>query len=213
MANAEAEKCKYPSVSSREQDRQVLQFDDTSVHHLVAAAAAGDSEAFERLVVLYEKMVYGVACHLVKNREDACDITQEVFLKAYLALPYFECRCKFSSWLYRITQNTSLDFIRKTNRMQRETLPADEVSEWIVRDWEPSPDEALEQAEREDALQKAIGQLSEKHQEVILLRDMQGYSYEEIADMLGLETGTVKSRLHRARRRLCKYLRERNFFE
>lgn len=213
MENAEVEKYNCQPVKSAEQNRTVYPYDDASQYNLVAAAAAGDHKAFEELVTLYERMVYGVAYQLVKNAEDAFDIAQEVFLKAYVALPYFEHRCKFSSWLYRITQNASLDFIRKAGRIQKDSLSAEDAPEWTVRDCEPSPDELVERAERGHMLQQAMACLSKQHQEVILLRDMQGYSYEDIAEMLSVETGTVKSRLHRARRKLCKYLRERNFFD
>ena len=171
---------------------------------LIHKAARGDEVAFEQLVKEHQNLVYNVALRLCGNREDAMDISQETFIKAWRALGKFRFECNFSTWIYRITVNTAKDYVRKENSMPHgvEISEIDDVSS------DDSPDEAAIKNDRVQDLKNAMDKLSLEHKEIITLRDIEGYSYEEIASMLSLEVGTVKSRINRARSALKKLLCE-----
>ncbi len=185
---------------------------------LVKQAASGDTYAFGELVKKYEKMVYNLAYQYSGNREDAFDISQEVFIKAWRAIGTFRGDCSFSTWIYRITKNAYLDFSMKSAR--RETLSLnvtdddgeDKSLDIVNTDESTSPEDVAEKNERETALHSAIASLGDEHREIIVLREFEGYSYDDIASMLGLELGTVKSRINRARKQIKIFLEERNFF-
>ena len=146
------------------------------------------------------------------NREDAQDMAQEAFLKAYNSLPSFRGDSKFSSWLYRIVSNVCLDFLRKKGKRQTVSLSAeDDDGEDVVLDvpdTAQSPEALLEKKLTRDAVRRGLASLPEDARQILLLREIQGLSYEEIADVLVLEVGTVKSRIFRARKRLCAFLLE-----
>ncbi len=185
---------------------------------LVRRASSGDTEAFSELVKKYQTYVYNIAYQTVGNREDADDITQETFLKAYRSLSTFRGSCRFSSWLYRICINAAHDCMRAANRcplIVQTTWGDDDENEIELPDTSSNsrPDEIIEREEVQQAVRAAIASLSDDHREILTLRDLNGYSYEEIADMLGLEFGTVKSRINRARASVKAYLIQRNFFE
>ena len=173
---------------------------------LVRASKKGDEEAFASLVKKYRVKVFNLAFSLTRDRDTADDLAQEVFIKAYFALPRFELRSEFGTWLYRIAINHVRDFLRKTSRMRG--LSIDEIKESSI----PQEDETMkrekEQTEeqRKKVVQRAIQVLPEKHQVILTLRDIQGLSYEEITQILGISPGTVDSRLHRARKLLRKKL-------
>ncbi|NLZ36359.1 MAG: sigma-70 family RNA polymerase sigma factor [Clostridiales bacterium] len=174
-------------------------------NELVNKARKGDGDAFGQLMHRYNSFIYNVVIGLVKNQYDAQDITQESFFKAYRSLGSFRGDSKFSSWLYRIAVNTAKDFIRSASR--RRTLPLepesddDDLPPMQIKDDSPmsEPQEVLEAEERKNAVRKAISRLSDNHREIIIMRDIEGYSYEEIGEILNLELGTVKSRINRAR--------------
>lgn len=172
---------------------------------LVRASKQGDEEAFASLVKKYRVKVFNLAFSLTRDRDTADDLAQEVFIKAYFALPRFELRSEFGTWLYRITINHFRDFLRKTGRMKR--LSLDEIKESSI----PQEDETMKREKerteenRKKIVQQAIQILPEKHQVILTLRDIQGLSYEEITEILRISPGTVDSRLHRAR----KLLREK----
>ena len=179
----------------------------------IRKAADGDSQAFTALVKQYEKLVYNLAYQTAMNPDDAFDISQEVFIKAYRSLQSFRGDCKFSTWIYKIAINASLDYLRKASHSATEALPTltdDEGDEKQIEIADESaaasPERTLEKAETVRAVREAIARLNEEQREVILLRDIEGYSYEEIAEMLTLEIGTVKSRINRARAHLREML-------
>lgn len=169
---------------------------------LVRLAQEGSPQAFEELVTKYQPKVFSMALSFTRNREAADDLSQEVFLKAYLALPRFHGRSEFGTWLYRISINHVRDYLRKKGRAKE--VPLDDVREISFSDKEQT-----ERAEREKEaearrtlVQRVVQTLPEKYRVILTLRDIQGLAYEEIAGVLRLSPGTVDSRLHRARRML-----------
>lgn len=175
---------------------------------LLKAAAAGDQTAFSEIVSAYERLVYNTVKSKVLSAEDAMDISQEVFLKIWRALPNWRGECRFATWVYKVCINASLDFLR---RAPERTEPlngypdadGDEHPLEIADDSVcSSPEGKLEQSETTLAVRRAIAKLPDDQRQVVVLRDIEGYSYEEIAEMLSLGIGTVKSRINRARCRL-----------
>ncbi len=176
---------------------------------LVERATGGDAEAFEALLSAYEKGVYNLAYRLVSDREDAMDIVQEVFLKAFQALPRFRGDSRFSTWLHRVCVNACLDFLRKKQRTQTYSLDeplkaGDPSTTREVRDDGVATEDAVETKSLSDEVLGALSRVDEAHRTIVILADVRGYSYQETADILGLSIGTVKSRLHRARNALRK---------
>ena len=170
----------------------------------------GDTDAFEALVAAYEKNVFNVALQMTGNREDAQDMTQEAFLKAYSSLSSFRGDSKFSSWLYRIVSNVCLDFKRRQGRRPSSALTVeDDEGENIqldIADESQSPEALLERKMTREAVRAGLQQLPDEQRQILLLREIQGLSYEEIGEAMGLEAGTVKSRIFRARKKLCAFL-------
>ena len=177
---------------------------------LVERARAGDHDAFEQLVQQYERKVYITAHRLMGIDADAMDASQEVFIRVYRFLDTFNAESSFSTWLYRITINVCKDMLRR--RAVRAELPLeleDEENGTFVNEISDStydPVEIYERAELRQVIRTGIDALPETYKQIILLRDIAGLSYEEIADTLQIEIGTVKSRLSRARERLRNYL-------
>ena len=177
---------------------------------LVERAREGDSAAFEKLVLLYERKVYATAFRYTGNEHDAMDVSQEVFIRVFRFLNTFNLESSFSTWIYRITVNACKDFIRK--RTARGELPleiADEESgDYTVEisDSTYDPVEIYEQAELRQEIQQAIDSLPPSYKEIVVLRDLGGLSYDEISQELSIEIGTVKSRLSRAREKLRNFL-------
>jgi RNA polymerase sigma-70 factor (ECF subfamily) len=170
----------------------------------------GDANAFEYLVAAYEKNVYNLALRMTGNPEDAEDMAQEAFLKAYSSLDSFRGDSKFSVWLYRIVSNVCLDFLRKQKKRQSFSLSMEdddsEEGELELPDLRRLPEDELEKKLTRDAVQRGLAQLPEDARQILLLRAIQGLRYEEIGEALGLEPGTVKSRIFRARKKLCAFL-------
>jgi len=173
---------------------------------LVKKAQNGDVRAFEELVKKYEGKVYGLASRMLAFSEDANDAAQEAFIKAYRSLKNFRGDAKFSTWLYRITNNVCLDYIRKNSRRELPLEIEGDPEEGGAR----APDivsdvnveKLAEDGEFRALVQRAINKLPEQHRTMVLMRDVQGLGYTEISEMLGLPEGTVKSRINRARGRL-----------
>ena len=184
---------------TREQEAAVIQ-----------AVLDGDVNAYEALVKEYEKNVYNLALRMTGNSEDAADMAQEAFIKAYNSLTAFRGDSKFSVWLYRIVSNVCLDFLRIRSRKQTVSLSTEnddgEEVELDIADETHSPEQLLDRSLTRDAVRRGLAALPPDHREILLLREIQGLSYEEIADVLGLEAGTVKSRIFRARKKLCSFL-------
>lgn len=179
--------------------------------HILARARRGDLHAFEELVRLYEKRVYAVALRSSGSPEDAADITQEVFLRAWRSIESFRGDSGFSTWLFRITMNLCVDFARHKHA-QPQTQPlviGEEDSERPIPDTAPTPEEHLDNRELGRELAAALDEVSEEHRRIVLLRDVSGLSYTEIAEVLEISEGTVKSRLSRARIALRTILQKR----
>ena len=155
----------------------------------------GDPRAFEDLVIAYQHRVFGVALRMLRNRSEAEEIAQEVFLRVHRAVEDFRGEAKLSTWLYAITSRLCLNRLASgERRMARE---GEESLERLRGDADPAAH--VERIELEAALQRAIPELPEERRIVVVLRDFEGLSYEEIAAALDLPLGTVRSRLHRAR--------------
>ena len=169
---------------------------------LVRLAQEGSPEAYEELVTRYQSKVYSMALSFTRNREAADDLAQEVFLKAYLALPKFHGKSEFGTWLYRISINHIRDYLRKKGRAKEVSL--DDVGEVSFSDREQAERAEMEKETeaRRTLVQKFVQGLPEKYRIILTLRDIQGLPYEDISRVLRLSPGTVDSRLHRARRML-----------
>jgi RNA polymerase sigma-70 factor (ECF subfamily) len=171
---------------------------------LVERARAGDVAAFETLISQYERKVYNLAYRLTGNHEDASDMAQEAFIRVFQKLPEFRGDSSFSTWLFRIASNACLDEIRKRKRHRTVSLdnPYETDEGEMSRQYADAadgPEEIIDRQETQAMVQACINALDEEYRVVVVLRDIKGYAYNEIAEMLGLNLGTVKSRLNRAR--------------
>ena len=178
---------------------------------LVQAAKAGDVQAFEQLIKKYDRNVFRIAQHITQNREDAEDVLQDAFLKAYENLEQFQGNSKFYTWLVRIAVNESLMKLRKRRTGKMVSIDEDIQTEEgsmprEIADWSPTPEQNYRQSELADILQKTINGLPAGFRTVFVLRDVEGLSTEETAEMLNLSVPAVKSRLLRARLQLRERL-------
>src|ERR1700756_2986286 len=185
---------------------------------LVDAARHGDVSAFEQLIKRYDRNVFRIAQHITQNREDAEDVVQDAFIKAYQNLEQFQGNSKFYTWLVRIAVNEALMRLRKRRNDRTVSLDEDVETEdgaipREVADWSPNPEQLYGTSELGDILKKTIQGLSPRFRTVFVLRDVEGMSTEETAEMLGLSVPAVKSRLLRARlqlrERLAKYFKNK----
>lgn len=181
---------------------------------LVKRSQQGDINAFEQLISKYQQKVYNIAYRLMGNAEDASDLAQEAFIKTYKSIKNFRGDASFSTWLHHIVMNVCRDELRKRSRHKISSLDEPVTTEEgqvnrEVTDWSNSPEQAYEQKESKETLQKLIDTLSPEYRLIIVMREMQGFSYEEIAHQLDISLGTVKSRLSRAR----KYLKDKILLE
>jgi RNA polymerase sigma-70 factor, ECF subfamily len=184
---------------------------------LVNAARGGDIGAFEELVRKYDRNVFRIANHITQNREDAEDVVQDAFLKAYQNLGQFQGQSKFYTWLVRIAVNEALMRLRRRRPERMVSLDEDintgeDTIPREVADWAPNPEQLYNQGELREILQKTIQGLPPSFRTVFVLRDVEGLSTEETADALNLSIPAVKSRLLRARlqlrERLTKYFKK-----
>jgi len=173
-------------------------------NRLVELSKQGDEEAFGVLVKKYKTKVFNLAYSFTKDRETADDLAQEVFIKVYYALERFKFKSGFGTWIYRIAVNHFKDYLRKHRKERHVSLEALGREPSLPDDEIKKKEKAQEAADRKKLLYQALRSLPEKHQVILTLRDIQGHSYEEIADILKLSPGTVDSRLHRARKILRK---------
>lgn len=192
-------------------DRSVRQLEnglETDDLDLVELAQEGDRDAFRELVERYQRRVYSICYGMLKNADDSLDVSQEVFVKVYRYIGKFNKNSSFYTWLYRITVNMCIDHIRKAKRVTEV-----EYDDGISRDSGnathdhvlPSrlglnPDKVYGRKELRSKMLEALETLSEKHRTILILREVEGLSYEEIADVLNISKGTVMSRLYHARR-------------
>jgi RNA polymerase sigma-70 factor (ECF subfamily) len=186
---------------------------------LVEAARSGDIGAFESLVRRYDRNVFRIAQHITQNREDAEDVVQDAFLKAYQNLGQFQGQSKFYTWLVRIAVNEALMRLRRRRPERMVSIDEDVKTEEDsmpreIADWSPNPEQQYTQAELKDILGKTIQGLPPSFRTVFVLRDVEGLSTEETASALELSVPAVKSRLLRARlqlrERLNKYFKRRD---
>ncbi len=182
---------------------------------LIKAAQGGDQAAFGEIVRLYERLVYNSVKLKSLSDDDAFDVSQEVFVKIWRSIGRYRGDCRFATWIYKICQNACLDFLRHQRATATEAMPTytdkdgDEIElEFADESASASPEKMAEKREQIKLVRDAIARLSPEAREVVELRDIEGYSYEVISEMTGLEVGTVKSRLNRARLRLKELILE-----
>jgi len=175
---------------------------------LIEQSLNGDLNAFNYLILEYQNLAYSVAYRLLSNTESAADAVQESFIKAYRALESFRGG-SFKSWLMRIVTNTCYDLLRAQKRRRTDSLddlPVDEEYATQLIDRRESPDQFVERQELSELIEAALQSLPEDQRTAMILCDIQGYTYEDIAEMTGVAMGTVKSRISRARGRVRDYL-------
>lgn len=176
---------------------------------LIRRAASGDDSAFETLMLAHQKQVYGLCLRMSGNAEDAFDLSQEAFIKAWRGLAQYQFGAEFSTWLYRLTRNVCIDFLRRQKRQAAVPLETEQDGETVelpIPDGAPLPEERVFHDERQRALQQALLALPDEQREILILRMVNDLPYEKISAILELPLGTVKSRLARARMQLKKIL-------
>jgi RNA polymerase sigma-70 factor (ECF subfamily) len=178
---------------------------DTDDQALIARCRSGEVAAFEPLVTKYRQRVWRLAHHVLRDREEAWDVAQEAFIRAWQALPSFRGQSAFYTWLFRIAMNVAADHARQRAARGRafgtERVP-EEAWERVIADEGGTPDETAARMEERLRITKALATLSADHRTIIMLSDLEGLSYREIAEVVGIPMGTVMSRLHNARKRL-----------
>jgi RNA polymerase sigma-70 factor (ECF subfamily) len=200
----------------RETDVEALEADPDpgpADDELVLKAQQGDVHAFDQLVERYHAKIYGLTYNMTSNREDAEDLTQEIFIKAFQALPRFKGKSSFYTWLYRIAVNKTINYRKKRNRKRAMSLDQfdneiklDDIYHDLTSKGSPLRNVSLSELQKK--LNEALQNLSEKHRTVVVLHDMQGVPHEEIAKMVGASVGTIRSRLFYARRQMQAELAE-----
>lgn len=181
--------------------------EDIPDSHWVQEARQGDLQAFDYLMSKYSGRIYALLYNMTSNKEDAEDLLQEVFLKAYKALPKFKEKSSFYTWVYRIGVNTAINYVKK--RKKKQGLSLDHLDLGLERDpalvqmaSQETPDRNLNLKELQKKLNSALQTLSENHRTVVVLHDIQGLPHHEIGKILGVSSGTVRSRLFYARQQL-----------
>lgn len=180
-------------------------YDESTV---LLQAQQGDRAAFGELVKTYQKRAYGIAYGFVGNREEALEMAQDSFVKAYRAMSRFDTRMPFYPWLYRIVRNTCFNHLKKRKRRGETSLDGmrDAGIEFVSP--APGPEEHAQRAELRGTIGAAMNRVSDDHREILTLRHVHELSYSEIAECLDIPQGTVMSRLHTARKKLRKALKE-----
>jgi len=197
-----------------ESARSTVTVDTVDERQLVRQAQKGEKAAFEILVQRHQHRVFAVARGILKRQEDVEDVAQQVFVKAYFSLKRFDQRAAFSTWLYKITVNECWDLLRK--RKARPLVYESDFSEEQSRQYSATEREATKGPDTSDRmamrerLEGMLGQLDKRDRAMLILKEVQGFSVEEIADSMGLNANTVKVRLFRARRRIVEYSRREN---
>lgn len=183
---------------------------------LIRRAASGDDGAFETLMLAHQKQVYSLCLRMSGNAEDAFDLSQEAFIRAWRGLAQYQFGAEFSTWLYRLTRNVCIDFLRRQKRQAAvplETEQDGETMELPVPDSAPLPEERVLHDEQRRVLQQAMLSLPDEQREILILRVVNDLPYEKISAILELPLGTVKSRLARARIQLKKILAAGNHLD
>ncbi len=174
---------------------------------LIKRAIQGDNDAFESLMSAYERKIYGLCLRMMGNRQDGEDAAQEAMVRIWQKLPQYRGEAAFSTWVYRVTASACTDAIRKRSLRAQPSLEAVREEGFEPQDGAPTPQQAVENSERREAMQRAIAGVPEQMRSVFLLRDVHGLSVEETARALNVSSGTVKSRLSRAREKIAAALR------
>ncbi|MDP4094416.1 MAG: sigma-70 family RNA polymerase sigma factor [Bacillota bacterium] len=196
--------CEGNGVLMRESDKSLLD-----------KAKKGDVQAFEDLIEGYQKRVFNITLRMIGNYDDASELTQEVFIRVFRSLNSFKEEAQFSTWVYKIATNICLDELRKQKKrkavisLDEEIRTDDGEIKRQIEDEKPTPDIIAEKNEMKNIVNKAIQSLSEEYRFVIIMRDIQGFSYEEIAKIIKCPEGTVKSRINRARKALKEALEDK----
>jgi RNA polymerase sigma-70 factor, ECF subfamily len=195
------------SMSERAAQHELETSDDVVLVH---SAKTGNMAALEELIKRHTTMIFRVAMHITNSREDAEDVVQDAFLKAFQHLHHFEERARFSTWLKKIAVNEALSKVRNSRRWRM--VSVDEETEGAlplaasIADWRPNPEQDYGRTELREILQQALASLQHSYRVVFLLRDVEGLSIAETAELLGLCVPNVKARLFRARLKLRKFL-------
>lgn len=186
----------------------------TQVESMVDRLKAGDEAAFEEVFSIYKDMVYGLAYRLLADKGEAMDVTQEVFLTLHRKIGKFRGECSLKTWLYRVAFNQAANRNRWWKRRRKDrtrslsiTYGPDDEHRIDPDDVRPKPDHQLYSQEVQQALQKCLARLPFDQRAALVLRDVQGLTYEEIADLTGAQLGTIKSRIARGRSRMRRMLR------
>ncbi len=189
----------YDARAVTEQHQKAVSPAPDSDAALVASARAGDATAFDALVLRYRNEVYGLCYRYTRHREDAWDAAQDVFIKAHQALGRFRGDSSFKTWVLRIAANHCKD---RFKRRRLATVALEETHQQAAAPGRSTPDRAADARELGAAIDAAVDALSPKHRLTFILREYEGLSYEEMAEVMGCSLGTVMSRLHHARRKL-----------
>ncbi|WP_249168647.1 RNA polymerase sigma factor [Alkaliphilus sp. B6464] len=181
---------------------------------LIEQSKAGDIDSFEQLIAAHQKKAFNIAYRILGNLEDANDVTQEALIKAYKGIRKFNGKSSFSTWLYTIVNNACIDFIRKNRKtnvtyLDREYETEEGSYKLQMYGNEETPEELFEKKEVQKLVHEAINKLSYEHRRIIVLRDIEQFSYQEISQILNCSEGTVKSRINRARSNLKMLIKEK----
>ncbi|MDD4297974.1 MAG: sigma-70 family RNA polymerase sigma factor [Ruminiclostridium sp.] len=187
---------------------------DENEKNLVEKSAEGDIDAFETLIKSHQKKVYNIALRMTKNPEDAQELSQDAFVRAFIAIKKFRGDSSFATWLYRITMNVCTDFLRKRNKATvvsiEQSVYENQQTTMQLTDDEPGPDEISEKNQLKKLVKEAMELLPPEHREVLILRDLLDMTYKDIANTLSINEGTIKSRINRARENLKKVITSRS---
>ena len=189
--------------------------EETADAELVARSQSGDLKAYDQLVMRHRNRIFAMIRNMTHHEADAWDLTQDVFIKAWNALSHFESKAKFTTWLYRIAHNVVYDWNRKrkhemTGELNDEIFDNERIdpSAVAIPHVGESPDQKMEMGELKAKIEQALSKISPEHREIVILKDVQGLAYKEIADVMGCTIGTVMSRLFYARQKLQTLLKD-----
>ena len=177
---------------------------------LLRRACKGDVQAFEELMQSHESRIYAITLRMMGNREDAQDCAQEAMVRIYRAMGSFKGQSALATWIYRITMNTCLDELRRRKARKVTSLDSLVDNGWSPTDTGDTPEEHGLRVEKQNALNQAIQSLPDDMRAAIILRDVKGYSYDEIASILDANVGTIKSRISRGREKLREILSQQS---
>jgi RNA polymerase sigma-70 factor, ECF subfamily len=189
--------------------------EETADAVLVGRSQSGDMKAYDQLVLRHRNRIFAMIRNMTHHEADAWDLTQDVFIKAWNALGNFESKAKFTTWLYRIAHNVVYDWNRRkkhevVGELHDETLENERIDPAAIAipHVGDSPDEKMAMGELKKKIEAALAKISPEHREIVILKDVQGLAYKEIADVMGCTIGTVMSRLFYARQKLQTLLRD-----